>query len=181
MPFEFKRLEIEDVILVKPKVFPDNRGYFMEMFREDMFIEGGIKTRFVQDNHSYSRKGVLRGLHFQYEPYSQAKLVFCAKGTIFDVAVDIRPDSPTFGKHVSVILSDMNHYMLFIPRGFAHGFQVLSDEAYVFYKVDNYYAPGHEGDIIWNDPDLNITWPIKEPILSEKDKKWPRLSELNLK
>ena len=178
MPFEFVRLEIPDVILIKPKVFEDERGYFMETYKKSDFEKAGIKGDFVQDNHSRSRYGVLRGLHFQKEPYAQAKIVRCVKGVIYDVAVDLRRNSPTFGKYVSVILSEYNKYMLYIPRGFAHGFLVLSDVAEVVYKVDNEYAPEYEGGVIWNDPDLNIPWPIDNPILSEKDKKWPTLKEL---
>ena len=178
MPFEFVRLEIPDVILIKPKVFEDERGYFMETYKKSDFEKAGIKGDFVQDNHSRSRYGVLRGLHFQKEPYAQAKIVRCVRGVIYDVAVDLRRNSPTFGKYVSVILSEYNKYMLYIPRGFAHGFLVLSDVAEVVYKVDNEYAPEYEGGVIWNDPDLNIPWPIDNPILSEKDKKWPTLKEL---
>lgn len=178
MPFEFKRMEIPDVILVKPKVFTDERGFFMETYRKDLFEKAGITTEFVQDNHSRSKYGVLRGLHFQKDPYAQAKLVRCVKGVIFDVAVDLRRNSPTFGKYVSAILSEHNKLMLYIPRGFAHGFLVLSDYAEVIYKVDNIYAPKHEGGLIWNDPDVGIKWPIGEPILSEKDRSWPTLKEL---
>jgi dTDP-4-dehydrorhamnose 3,5-epimerase len=178
MPFEFERLEIPEVIVVKPKVFEDNRGFFMETYKKEDFEKVGIKTEFVQENHSKSFYGVLRGLHFQKEPFSQAKLVRCIKGVIFDVAVDIRKNSPTFGKYVSVILSEFNKEMLFIPRGFAHGFEVLSEVAEVVYIVDNLYAPQSEGGIIWNDETIKINWPIKNPTLSEKDKKWPSLKEL---
>jgi len=178
MPFEFERLEIPDVILIKPKVFEDHRGFFMETYKKDDFEKIGIKNEFVQENHSKSIFGVLRGLHFQKEPYSQAKLVRCIRGVIFDVAVDIRRDSPTFGKYVSVILSEHTKEILYIPRGFAHGFEVLSETAEVVYLVDNLYAPQSEGGIIWNDESLNIKWPIRNPILSEKDKKWPTLKEL---
>ncbi len=180
MPFEFKRMEIPEVILVKPKVFSDERGFFMETYKRSDFEKAGIKGEFVQDNHSKSRYGVLRGLHFQREPYAQAKIVRCIRGVIYDVAVDIRPNSPTFGKYVAAILSEHNRWMLYIPRGFAHGFVVLSDVAEVVYKVDNPYAPQSEGGIIWNDPDIGIEWPIENPILSEKDKKWPKLSEVKL-
>ena len=178
MPFEFESLDIQDVILIKPKVFRDERGFFMEFYKKPDFEDAGIKNIFIQDNHSYSKKGILRGLHFQLNPYSQAKLVKCVVGEIFDVAVDLRRDSPTFGKYVSVTLSSENNYMLYIPRGFAHGFQVLSEYAHVIYKVDNIYAPEYESGLIWNDPDVNIKWPIKNPILSEKDMKWPTLKEL---
>jgi dTDP-4-dehydrorhamnose 3,5-epimerase len=166
------------VILIKPKVFGDERGFFMETYKKEDFEKAGIKGEFVQDNHSRSRYGVLRGLHFQKEPYAQAKIVRCVRGVIFDVAVDLRRDSPTFGKWVGVILSEFNKHQLYIPRGFAHGFCVLSEVAEVVYKVDNKYAPDYEGGVIWNDEDIGIEWPIDEPILSEKDKKWPTLKEL---
>ncbi|MFA4646569.1 dTDP-4-dehydrorhamnose 3,5-epimerase [Pyrococcus kukulkanii] len=177
MPFEFVRLEIPDVILIKPKVFEDERGFFMETYKRPDFEKAGIKGEFVQDNHSRSKYGVLRGLHFQREPYAQAKIVRVVRGVIFDVAVDLRRNSPTFGKWVGVILSEFNKWQLYIPRGFAHGFVVLSDIAEVVYKVDNVYAPSYEAGIIWNDPDIGIKWPIDNPILSEKDKKWPTLKE----
>ena len=177
MPFEFEKLEIPDVILIKPKVFGDERGFFMETYKKPDFERVGIRGEFIQDNHSRSRYGVLRGLHFQREPYAQAKIVRCIRGVIYDVAVDLRKDSPTFGKWVGVILSEFNKWQLYVPRGFAHGFLVLSDVAEVVYKVDNVYAPDYEGGIIWNDPDVGIKWPIEEPILSEKDKKWPTLRE----
>jgi len=178
MPFEFRRLEIPDVVLIKPKVFGDDRGFFMETYKKSDFERAGIKGEFVQDNHSKSRYGVLRGLHYQKEPYTQAKIVRCIKGVIYDVAVDLRKNSPTFGKYIGVILSEYNKYMLYVPRGFAHGFLVLSGEAEVVYKVDNEYAPDYEGGLIWKDPDVNIPWPIEDPILSEKDQKWPTLREL---
>ncbi|AHL23097.1 dTDP-4-dehydrorhamnose 3,5-epimerase [Thermococcus nautili] len=177
MPFEFERLEIPDVVLIKPKVFGDERGFFMETYKKPDFERAGIKGEFVQDNHSRSRYGVLRGLHFQREPYAQAKIVRVVRGIIYDVAVDLRRNSPTFGKWVGVILSEFNKWQLYIPRGFAHGFVVLSDVADVVYKVDNVYAPDHEGGIIWNDPELGIDWLVDEPIVSEKDKKWPTLKE----
>ncbi len=178
MPFEFKKLEIPDAILITPKVFVDGRGFFMETYQKEEFAKAGITGEFVQQNHSKSVKGVLRGLHYQKEPYAQAKLVRCIKGEIFDVAVDIRKNSPTFGKYVSVILSEENKNMLYIPRGFAHGFEVLSDEAEVVYSIDNIYSKDSESGIIWNDPHIKINWPIKSPILSEKDKKWPNIKEL---
>jgi len=178
MPFEFKRLEIPDVILIKPKVFEDERGFFMETYKKPDFERAGIKGEFVQDNHSYSKYGVLRGLHFQREPYAQAKIVRCIRGVIYDVAVDLRKNSPTLGKYVGVILSEYNKYQLYIPRGFAHGFVVLSDIAEVVYKVDNVYAPDYEGGLIWNDPDVGIKWPVEDPIVSPKDQRWPTLREL---
>ena len=178
MPFEFKRLEIPDVILIKSKVFEDERGFFMETYKKEDFERAGIRGEFVQDNHSRSKYGVLRGLHFQKEPYAQAKIVRCIRGVIYDVAVDLRGNSPTFGKYVGVILSEFNKYQLYIPRGFAHGFVVLSDVAEVVYKVDNVYAPDYDAGVIWNDPDIGIDWPIEEPVISKKDQKLPTLREL---
>ena len=172
MPFEFKRLEISGTILITPKVFVDGRGFFMETYQKEEFTKVGINYEFVQQNHSKSVKGVLRGLHYQKEPYAQAKLVRCIRGEIFDVAVDIRKESDTFGKYVSATLSEENKYMLYIPRGFAHGFEVISDEAEVVYNVDNVYSKNSESGIIWNSPSIEINWPIENPILSEKDKKW---------
>ena len=179
MPFEFERLRIEGVILVKPKVFGDNRGFFMESYKKSEFIAGGINTEFRQDNHSKSSKGVLRGLHYQAPPFEQAKLVRCMRGKIYDVAVDIRKNSKTFGEYIRVELSEENKHMLYIPEGFAHGFVVLSDEAELLYKTSNEYAPSADRGIRWNDEDLNIDWGIDfEPVLSEKDKKQPLLKEI---
>jgi dTDP-4-dehydrorhamnose 3,5-epimerase len=178
MPFLFKKLKIPDVILIKPKVFEDERGFFMETFNNSDFEKFGIVFKPVQENHSKSKYGVLRGLHFQKEPYQQAKLVRCIKGKIFDVAVDIRRNSPTFSKHISVILSAKNKNILFIPKGFAHGFQVLSKEAEVTYLVDAPYSKEHDNGIIWNDENLKIDWPIKESILSEKDRSLPSFREV---
>ncbi|AFS83509.1 dTDP-4-dehydrorhamnose 3,5-epimerase [Candidatus Nitrosopumilus sediminis] len=169
MPFTFKRLNIPDVVLIEAKSFPDDRGFFLESFKESSFISNGIVTRFVQDNFSHSSQGVLRGLHYQKNPKAQSKLVTALRGEIFDVAVDIRKDSPTYGKWVGEILSESNHKSLYIPEGFAHGFCVISKTADVLYKVNNEYSPEHEKGIIWNDPDLKITWPIENPILSQKD------------
>lgn len=179
MPFEFVRQDIPDVILVKPKVFGDSRGFFMESYKKSDFVAGGIDVDFVQDNHSKSSGKVLRGLHYQEAPYGQAKLVRCSKGRIFDVAVDIRPESNTFGKYVKVELSEENKYMLFIPDGLAHGFVVLSEEAELLYKTSAEYAPLADRGIIWNDKDINIDWEINfEPLLSDKDKVQPTLSEV---
>ncbi|MGB2842204.1 MAG: dTDP-4-dehydrorhamnose 3,5-epimerase [Halobacteriota archaeon] len=178
MHFEFKRLEISDVILIKPKVFEDERGFFMETYKKEDFEKAGINGEFVQDNHSKSQYGVLRGLHFQKEPYAQAKIVRCIRGAIYDVAVDLRKNSPTFGKYVGGNLSEDNKYQLYVPRYFAHGFLVLSDVAEVIYKVDNVYAPDHEGGLIWNDPDVAIPWPNDNPILSPKDQQLPTLRGL---
>jgi len=178
MPFKFKRLEIPDVILIKPKVFEDERGFFMETYKKEDFEKVGIKEEFVQDSHSRSKYGVLRGLHFQKEPYAHAKLVRCTRGVIYDVVVDLRKNSPTFGKYVSVILSEFNNYILYVPRGFAHGFVVLSKEADVLYKFDKPYNPKYYRGLVWNDPDVNIKWPIDNPVVSLQDQKWPTLREL---
>lgn len=180
MPFEFEKQKIEDVILVKPKVFGDNRGFFMETYKKSEFFENGITAEFVQDNHSKSTKGVLRGLHFQAKPFGQAKLVRCTCGRIFDVAVDIRKNSKTFGQYVKVELSEENKNMLYIPNGFAHGFVALTDEVELMYKTSGEYAPSADRGILWNDKDINIDWNIDfQPILSEKDKVQPRLKDIN--
>jgi dTDP-4-dehydrorhamnose 3,5-epimerase len=150
----------------------------METYARSDFEKAGITGSIVQQNHSKSARGVLRGLHFQKEPYSQAKLVRCVRGEILDVAVDMRPDSSTLGNHVAIRLSETNKRMLFVPRSFAHGFLVTSDVAEVEYSVDNIYAPTHEGGVIWNDPQIRIQWPIADPILSDKDKKWSTLADL---
>lgn len=181
MPFEFVKQKIEDVILVKPKVFGDNRGFFMESYKKSDFFENGIAVEFNQDNHSKSTAHVLRGLHYQARPYGQAKLVRCSRGRIYDVAVDIRPNSKTFGKYVKVELSEENKQMLFIPEGFAHGFVVLSDVAELLYKASGEYNPQADRGVLWNDTDININWEIDfEPILSDKDKVQPKLKEINL-
>lgn len=173
---------IEGVVILEPEVFGDERGYFFESFSQREFEEKVCKTTFVQDNESSSRYGVLRGLHFQKPPHAQAKLVRVVKGKVLDIAVDIRKGSPTFGHHVSTELSGENKRQLFIPRGFAHGFAVLSDEVVFQYKCDNYYVPHSEGGILWNDPALGIDWklPAEDVILSEKDKKNVLLNELKL-
>ena len=182
MPFVFEKLEIPDVLLVKPKVFGDSRGFFMETYKKSEFVQNGIDIDFIQDNHSKSTKGVLRGLHYQAYPKVQPKLVRCIKGKIFDVAVDIRPQSKTFGKWCGSVLSDENKAMIFIPGGFAHGFVVLSDEVEIVYKAGEEYSPEHDRGILWNDPDIGVNWNIDfEPILSEKDKKQPRLKDINTK
>ena len=175
MPFTFKRLNISDVILVEPKLFSDDRGFFLESFKTSDFLSIGIDKKFVQDNFSHSIRGVIRGLHFQRTPKAQAKLVTALKGEIFDVAVDIRKNSPTYGKWIGEILSESNHKLLYIPEGFAHGFCVLSEEADVLYKVSNEYSSDHEEGIIWSDPRLNIQWPITKPIVSDKDGELPLL------
>ncbi len=181
---KFKKNEtsIKGVYIIEPTVFGDDRGYFMETYSELEFAEIGINNKFVQDNQSKSKKGVLRGLHFQKEN-SQAKLVRCIKGEVFDVAVDLRPKSKTYGKWEGVILSEENKKMFMIPKGFAHGFLVLSDIAEFAYKCDDVYNHEAEGGLKWDDPDVNIEWPIDniskaELITSEKDSKWPSLREL---
>lgn len=177
MHFDFKRLEIPDVILVKPKVFDDKRGFFMETYEYSEFEQNGIDCKFVQDNHSKSKKDVLRGLHYQLNPKAQGKLVRVLKGKIFDVAVDIRKDSPYYGKWVGCILSEENRGMIYIGPGFAHGFCVMSDMAEIMYKASNSYSSEHDRGIIWNDPEIGIKWPIKKPVLSEKDAGFPILSK----
>jgi len=175
MPFNFKRLDIPDVILVEAQAFPDERGFFLESFKESIFNANGISTKFVQDNYSHSIKGVLRGLHYQKDPKAQAKLVTVIKGKIFDVAVDIRKGSPTYAKWVGEILSDQNHRLLYVPKGFAHGLCVLSDEADVLYKVDEEYSTEHDRGILWNDPQVDVKWPVDKPIVSKKDLQQPYL------
>ena len=177
---EVVETNIEGVIIIEPRIFKDDRGYFFESFSQREFEEKVCKTTFVQDNESKSSYGVLRGLHFQKPPFAQSKLVRVIKGAVLDVAVDIRKGSPTFGQYVSVELTGDNHRQFFIPRGFAHGFSVLSEEVIFQYKCDNFYSPQSEGAIAWNDPDLNIDWriPVEEVILSEKDSKHPKLKDL---
>ncbi len=169
---EFIETKLKGAYIIKPKVFQDERGFFLEFYSRKVFEENGIDADFVQDNHSLSvKKGVLRGLHFQLPPSAQAKLLRVISGKIFDVVVDLRKNSPTFGKWESFELSANNFEMIFVPHGFAHGFVTLEKNTEVTYKVDNFYAPESDSGIIWNDPDLNINWPIKDPILSEKDTK----------
>jgi len=178
MPFEFRRLEIPGLILVIPRSFPDARGFFMELYKQSDFVAQGIQGPFVQDCYSYSVRGVLRGLHYQKPPRAQGKLVTVLRGEIFDVAVDLRRDSPTYGRWAGVTLSGQNRWALWVPPGFAHGFCVLSDEAEVFYKVTAEYAPELEGGIRWDDPDLDIRWPIRDPILSPRDAALPFLRDV---
>ena len=170
---------IEGVVIIEPRLFKDERGYFFESLSQREFEEKIRKISFVQDNESKSSYGVLRGLHFQKPPYAQSKLVRVIKGAVLDVAVDIRKGSPTFGKHVAVELTEENHLQLFIPRGFAHGFSVLSQEVIFQYKCDNFYAPQSEGALAWDDSDLNINWriPTNQIILSEKDKHHEKLKD----
>lgn len=169
---EFIKTTLSGAYIIKPKVFWDERGFFLESYSEKTFAENGIKAKFVQDNHSLSsKKGILRGLHFQNPPNAQAKLARVTQGKVYDVIVDLRKDSETFGKWESFELSAKNFQMLFIPRGFAHAFLTLEDNTEFMYKVDDFYASESDSGIIWNDPDLAIDWPIKNPILSDKDSK----------
>ena len=176
---KFIATDIEEVVIIEPSVFGDSRGYFLESYNQKKFEKAIGKINFVQDNESKSSKGVLRGLHFQKPPFAQAKLVRCIEGEVLDVAVDIRKNSSTFGKHVSVLLTGENKRQVFVPRGFAHGFVVLSETAIFAYKVDNWYSPEHEDGLMWNDTSLNIDWgiPSSEVKLSEKDKDLPRFED----
>lgn len=176
----FKELELKGAFSIKPNFFGDERGFFMETWKEKEFLEAGIETEFPQENQSRTtKKGTLRGLHYQIAPYGQAKLVRVTRGEVLDVFVDIRKDSPAFGQHIAVRISEKNRLMLFIPDGFAHGFITLTELVDFQYKVSNPYSPEHERGIIWNDPQLGIEWGIENPFLSERDKKWPLLKEVN--
>jgi dTDP-4-dehydrorhamnose 3,5-epimerase len=175
MPFRFHPLRIPDVVLVDTPVFQDDRGFFAETYKQSEFILNGIRETFVQDNHSYSKRGVLRGLHYQKHPAAQGKLISISRGRIFDVAADIRKGSPTFGQWVAQVLSHEDGRLLYVPKGFAHGFLVLSGEADVIYKVTSEYSPQNERGIIWNDPDLAIAWPMDKPLLSPLDLRQPSL------
>jgi len=176
----FQKLAIEGLVLVKPKVFSDQRGYFMEAYNQRLFHEAGIPHDFVQDNQSQSVKNCIRGLHYQVNRW-QAKLVRCIQGEIFDVGVDIRPESPTYGKWCGALLSAENRHQLFVPEGFAHGFSVLSETAQVLYKCSDFYSPEDERGLMWNDPAFGIDWQIEgEPILSEKDRHYPSFENIQL-
>lgn len=170
---------LNGVLLIEPQVFGDKRGYFFESFRESFLKSQGVEVNFVQDNESLSSRGVLRGLHYQAPPHAQGKLVRVTSGAVVDVAVDIRRNSATFGKHYSCVLSEENKYMLWIPPGFAHGFATLKDETRFLYKCTDYYSKESEGGILWNDPALNIDWQLEEPLVSEKDLELPTLGNLN--
>jgi dTDP-4-dehydrorhamnose 3,5-epimerase len=174
---EILKSSIPEVIVLAPPVFTDSRGYFLETYQQKKYAELGIPKPFVQDNQSYSTKNVLRGLHFQLR-YPQGKLVRVTQGTVFDVAIDIRKNSPTFGKWHGEILSAENHKQMYIPENFAHGFCVLSDSAEFLYKCTDFYVPGDEGGLIWNDPQLGIKWPIDTPILSAKDAALPQIADI---
>lgn len=180
--FKFIETKIKDLYIIEPAVFGDNRGYFMETYNKEDFVKGGINVDFVQDNESKSKKGVLRGLHFQTQK-TQGKLVRVTKGRVYDVAVDLRKGSSTYGMWEGVELSEENKRQFYVPEGFAHGFLVLSEEAVFNYKCTNYYAPEYDGGVRWNDPDIGVQWPLEgigEILLSEKDKKQQLLKELDL-
>ncbi len=182
MPFTFTPLSIPEVILIQPRLFTDPRGFFLETYKYSEFQAHGIPETFVQDNHSRSVRGVLRGLHYQNPPQAQGKLIRVVRGAIYDVAVDIRPSSPTFGQWVSALLSEENQHMLYVPPGFAHGFLVLSDLADVTYKVTAEYAPDLDAGILWNDPALAIQWPLEgPPLLSAKDAALPPLLKADIR
>ena len=174
MPFTFERLDIPDVILIQPTVLHDGRGFFLETYKRSEFAAAGIHDTFVQENHSASQRGVLRGLHYQKAPFAQSKLVRVISGTIFDVAVDLRSDSPTAGRWVGTTLSSADRKIIYIPSWCAHGFCVLSETAEVLYLTSHEYEPQHESGIAWDDPTLGITWPVENPTVSPRDQKWPR-------
>lgn len=171
----FRKLEtaIQGLVIIEPDVFGDHRGYFKETYNEAAFKALGLDMHFMQDNLSYSRRGILRGLHFQRDPFAQGKLVSVVEGEVLDVAVDIRKGSPTYGQHVSVVLSGENHRMFYVPPGFAHGFQVVSETCYFSYKCTNIYDRPSEGGLMWSDPALGVKWPVADPIISEKDRDYP--------
>jgi dTDP-4-dehydrorhamnose 3,5-epimerase len=173
MPFEFKRLAIPEVLLIEPRVRTDSRGFFVETYKRSEFTAAGISDIFVQENHSRSLYSVLRGLHYQRPPHAQSKLVRVISGTIFDVAVDLRPNSATTGKWVGIDLSAEDKKMMYIPDWCAHGFCVLSEYAEVVYHTSKEYSPDHESGIMWNDPSLGIRWPVTNPVVSDRDTRWP--------
>jgi len=177
MPFRFNPTDISGVIVIDPPVFPDDRGFFMESYKRSEFAAGGINETFVQCNQSKSARGILRGLHYQKNPKAQAKLVRALSGEIYDVAVDLRKGSSTYGKWTTVILSAENKKMLFVPVGFAHGFCVTSADAEMLYMTTEEYAPDLEAGVLWDDPDLAIEWPVANPVLSARDHAWPRLRD----
>lgn len=179
MPFDFTSLSIPEVLLISPRVRTDSRGFFMETYKRSEFAAAGIGETFVQENHSLSLRGVLRGLHFQRAPQAQSKLIRVVSGRIFDVAVDLRPSSATRGRWAGVELSADERTMIYIPEWCAHGFCVVSDRAEVVYHTSSEYSPEHEAGIIWNDPALGITWPVTHPIVSERDRQWPLMTDLN--
>ncbi len=178
MAFKFIHLEIPGLILIEPPIFEDGRGFFLESYEYSDFAAAGIHDQFIQDNHSKSDGTIMRGLHFQLPPSAQAKLIRCTRGEVLDVAVDIRRGSPSYGKALTVVLSEENKKILYVPVGFAHGFLTLSETAEILYKVTALYSPKDERGLIWNDRDLKIHWPDLKPKLSLKDEKWPRLKDL---
>lgn len=180
MPFEFEKLKLDGLVLVKPRVFRDARGFFLEFYKKKDFALAGIPAEFVQDNHSKSAKGVLRGLHYQRGAAAQGKLMRCISGAILDVGVDIRPGSPTFGRWDAAELSALNARMLYLPPGFAHGFLVLSEVAEIIYKCTTEYSPADEGGIAWNDPEIGVDWAVGSPLLSPTDGALPRLKDAKL-
>jgi dTDP-4-dehydrorhamnose 3,5-epimerase len=176
MSFEFQQLAIPDLLLVRPKVFTDERGFFKEIYQFSEFFAAGMRRPFLQANHSLSKKNILRGLHYQKRPFAQAKLVRVLRGEIFDVAVDLRKNSPWYAQHVTLTLKADDHQMFFIPEGFAHGFLTMSEEAEVEYFCSDIYSPENERGIVFNDPSLGIAWPLKNPIVSKKDSLYPHLA-----
>ncbi len=178
MPFTFTNLPIKGLVLVEPRVFPDERGFFLESYKESEFARGGISCRFMQDNHSLSKRNVIRGLHFQKAPRAQGKLVRVIRGSVWDVAVDLRKDSPAYKKWLSVELSDVNNKMLFIPAGFAHGFLALTDDVHLQYKCTEEYDPALDSGVRWDDPDIGVAWPVQDPVVSPKDRELPYLKDL---
>ena len=180
MPFEFEKLKLDGLVLVKPRVFQDARGFFIESYKKKDFAQAGIPEEFVQDNHSKSTKGVLRGLHYQRGAAAQGKLLRCISGAILDVGVDIRRGSPTFGQWDAAELSSLNAHMLYLPPGFAHGFLVLSETAEIIYKCTTEYSPGDEGGIAWNDPAIGVDWTVSFPVLSPRDSELPCLKDAEL-
>lgn len=175
---KFLKTALEGVYIIEPPLFKDDRGYFLETYREEYLLGNGLNIKFVQDNYSFSKRGVVRGLHYQRKEAAQQKLIMICHGEILDVAVDLRKDSPTFGKHISVVLNDQNHRMVLIPDGFAHGFSVLSDQAAVAYKCSSYYNRDLERGVHWDDPALDIDWRVSAPSISGKDRNLPMLEQI---
>jgi dTDP-4-dehydrorhamnose 3,5-epimerase len=180
MPFEFQTTEITGLVIVKSRSFPDERGEFAEVYKYSEFAANGIPDQFVQTNYSKSKKGVLRGMHYQLPPYAQAKLVRVTYGSVFDVAVDIRKDSPTYGRWLGVTLSAVEKNMLYIPEGFAHGFCSLEDDTQMVYNCSREYSPEHERGMVWNDPNVGIEWLITDPILAERDANYPSFDSIEI-
>lgn len=179
MPAEFIRTTIEGLVIIQPKTFPDNRGEFTELYKYSEFADAGIAGRFVQTNFSRSKKGVLRGLHYQVDPAAQGKLIQVLHGAVFDVAVDIRKDSSTYGKWIGVTLTADRKNMFYIPEGFAHGFCALEDDTHMIYSCTSEYSPEHERGLRWDDPALGITWPMDKPIIADRDANFPTLEQMD--